>query len=440
MSGELSVTATREIAVSHSPSLFRAQVIAERQTQGLGPVLLEPRVSYRAITAFAASAAVVLLAFLIFGTYTRTERVTGWLVPDGGVALVVPPRAGVVTDIAVTEGQAVAKGEPLLTLSSETHTEAFGSTDREVLDRLQEQRATLVAQKGRDTTLADENARALVQRLESLEHQKTLLVEGITLQQSRIDIASETLSRVTGLLDKQLATKTAVSDAAADAIEQTAQLQNLQRSLSQVEADIAAAGTQQRISPEELASKLADTDRAIAALDQQIALADATRELVMVAPQAGIVSGLQVELGGTASTETPALTIIPQGTTLHAQMFAPNRAAGFLRSGQEVLLHYHSYPYQHFGTYKGTIDSVTASAMTAGDLPQQLAGLTKFYDSGESFYRVSVSLAQQTIDAYGSDVRLRSGLQLDADVVVEKHSLIEWILYPLFAGGGKWNL
>lgn len=420
--------------------LFRAQVIAERQTQGLGPVLLEPRVSYRMITAFAGGAALLLVVFLFFGSYTRTERVTGWLVPDRGVVLVVPPRAGVVTSIAVKEGQTVAQGDPLMTISSETHTAAFGSTGEEVLSRLQQQRTTLIEQKTRDASLADGQVLALAQRLEALEHQKALLHSEIELQRSRIVISAETLSRLTNLLQKQLSTKSAVSAAAADNIEQTARLQDLQRTLSQVEVEIASAETEQRVLPDQLATKLAQTDRSIAELDQQIALADASRGLVIVAPQAGTVSGLQVELGGAVVNNVPALTIIPEGATLYAQMFAPNRAAGFLRAGQSVLLRYHSYPYQHFGLHSGSIESVTATAMTVGELPQQLAGLSKFYEPGESFYRVSVGLADQTIDAYGSDVRLRSGMQLDADIIVEKHSLIEWVLYPLFAGNGKWTL
>ena len=44
---------------------------------------------------------------------------------------------------------------------------------------------------------------------------------------------------------------------------------------------------------------------------------------------------------------------------------------------------------------------------------------------------MAVSLAAQTATAYGEEIPLQSGMQLEADVQIESRSLIEWVLDPL---------
>jgi len=51
----------------------------------------------------------------------------------------------------------------------------------------------------------------------------------------------------------------------------------------------------------------------------------------------------------------------------------------------------------------------------------------------ENFYRISVSLDQQAIMAYGKSESLKPGMALDADILGERRSLIEWILEPLYS-------
>ena len=57
--------------------LFRYQVLAERQTQWLGTVLVAPRISHRWFAAFALLATAAILSLLFFASYTRKARVNG---------------------------------------------------------------------------------------------------------------------------------------------------------------------------------------------------------------------------------------------------------------------------------------------------------------------------------------------------------------------------
>src|SRR5712671_7568072 len=87
--------------------LFRPEVLAARQTQWLGTVLLAPRLWDRLFAFTAVLAAAAILALLFWGEFTRKAKVSGWLVPQGGIVRVFAPQPGVVTGLYVKEGAEV---------------------------------------------------------------------------------------------------------------------------------------------------------------------------------------------------------------------------------------------------------------------------------------------------------------------------------------------
>jgi len=117
------------------------------------------------------------------------------------------------------------------------------------------------------------------------------------------------------------------------------------------------------------------------------------------------------------------MTIVPNGSTLRAELAIPSSAIGFVKPGQEVRLAIDSFPYQRFGTVKGKVLTVATSAVG-----QQGAN-----GAVVSVYPVTVMLKQTQITAYGRAEPLISGMTLTARIVTEKQSLLEWLFEPLFA-------
>jgi membrane fusion protein len=120
-------------------------------------------------------------------------------------------------------------------------------------------------------------------------------------------------------------------------------------------------------------------------------------------------------------------------------MFGPSRAIGFLQPGQRVLIRYQAYPYQKYGSYAGSVASISRSAISPTELSPQLAGLTSIYGVNEPLYRITVELDRQNANAYGKPVQLQPGMQLEADIMIESRRLIEWVFDPLFTLTGKWH-
>jgi membrane fusion protein len=55
----------------------------------------------------------------------------------------------------------------------------------------------------------------------------------------------------------------------------------------------------------------------------------------------------------------------------------------------------------------------------------------------EPVYRITATLDNQTVDAYGQQVALRPGMLLSADIQLDKRSLLEWLLAPLYSLKGR---
>lgn len=138
-------------------SLFRPEALAAQQTSALGRILLfTPRIS-TFLVAFICLVTVLLILFVIFGSYTKKATVYGELVPVQGVIKVYPPQSGRVESIAVQHGAKVRKGEVLLRINSALDT-VGGDTQARVLQALRVQQETLSDNLARNGTAQHEYA------------------------------------------------------------------------------------------------------------------------------------------------------------------------------------------------------------------------------------------------------------------------------------------
>lgn len=58
-------------------------------------------------------------------------------------------------------------------------------------------------------------------------------------------------------------------------------------------------------------------------------------------------------------------------------------------------------------------------------------------NSAEPMYRIRLKLDRQSVQAYGKSMPLRSGMLVDASVLLEQRRLYEWVLEPLFSISGR---
>lgn len=410
--------------------LFRQEVLQQRQAQWLGTVLIKPRPLHWWCGALALLTIVAIVAALFGTSYTKRARVPGWLVPEQGVLRVMAPRAGVVSSLLVREGEQVAQGQALAALSAEVHSSALGGTEAQAALALTHQRASLEAERARGAQLLEQQRAALSSRIDALARELDSLRQEAEAQTGRLALARQWEARIRELQGRGYISEQQVRTAAEAALDQAAKLRALERNALALGRERAAAASELAQLPLKSAAELARIERTLAATGGELAAVEARRSLVLRAPQAGVVTALHALAGDAVSPATPLLSVLPRGAVLEAHLYAPSQAIGFVAPGQTVLLRYRAYPYQHFGHARGVIRSVSRSAMAAAELPPGFAGGAG--TAAEPLYRLTVGLERQHMTIGARDYPLQAGMQLEADVLLDRRRLVDWLLDPVY--------
>ena len=100
-------------------SLFRPEVQQAQSAQWLGTVRLTRPLSFTTITLAALGIAALLAAFATWGEVNRKSKVSGLLVPQGGLLNITAPVSGVLGELHMTEGSMVPAAAVLAIINTE---------------------------------------------------------------------------------------------------------------------------------------------------------------------------------------------------------------------------------------------------------------------------------------------------------------------------------
>ena len=370
------------------------------------------------------------VAFLATGNYARKVTVPGFLVPTVGVAKIFPPHAGLVTALDVHEGQVVAQGAPLLTVQVGETDSQGGDVDAAVLQALSRQRDTLVEQIRLEQTKTAEEQTRLRDQIASLEQEVTALQAQLATQHTRTRLAEQQVAAVRDLVAAGF-----VSDVEFKRRQDNylAQRQN-EAALGQQITEKQSQATQEAHTlgalPDQLAGRLLTLRQSVANLEGKLAETSGHRAYQLRAPVAGRISALQARVGLIAEPAIPQLAIVPTGGVLEAELLVPARAIGFVTPGRNVRIAYEAFPYQRFGMQDGKVRSVSSTLLR----PAELVGPIP---TNEPSYPVIVTLDRQSIPAFGRQFPLDADMALKASIVLDRRSLLDWVLEPLYTMRGR---
>ncbi|MET0985945.1 MAG: HlyD family efflux transporter periplasmic adaptor subunit [Steroidobacteraceae bacterium] len=411
-------------------TLFRQQALDHQRPALIGNALAVQPLSFKVLTVAAVGMASAVVLFGCFGEYTRKARVSGYLAPSTGLIKVYAPTAGTLIEKHVTEGQQVRKGDPLFVLSTERASRTTPGAQATAIEQTG-QRLTH-ARRERDAQIRIEETEAGIrrERVQSMIVELQQLEAGMAVQQQRAYSAQSTASRYKEFFARKLVTSLQVEQTEADMLEQQGRVHELQRShtalqreLTTLQRELAAAelGASQRVS---------GLDRQVLSLEQELTESESRRVMVITAPADGTVTAIMGDRGLSANPQAPLLSILPRDATLQARLLVPSRAIGSIAVGEAVRVRYQAFPYQRYGSFAGAITEISKTLLA----PSELDGPVT---ASEPVYRVTVALDRQDVSAGGVSLPLQSGMQLDADVLLARRRLIEWVFEPLLGMAKK---
>jgi membrane fusion protein len=415
-----------------SNALFRQEALDAQKHKLMGSVTLCTPPYRWLMIAIVVMLSLAIVLFLLFGTYTKRERVVGQLLPTSGLLNISSPITGTIGEVHVRDGETLAAGTELMSVSTEIATE-LGST-RLIVDRqLKLQRERFELDLAGQTQLSAEAKQGLTLRAGALRDQLTQIKLQRDQRQRQSELAQRQLTKLQAMREKGYASNSQVEQQEGVALDAQARLLDLVRQRLDVEQQLTQVNQQLRELPLNTRNRLNDIVRKLAEIDQAITENEARRSIVLRAPQPSIVAAVLSKPGQIVGASQTIVSLLPQGTKLEAQLMIPSRAIGFIRNGERVLLRYQAYPYQKFGQQHGRVAEVSRTALS----PQEVAQLTGQVSIQEQHYRVIVALDRQDIVAYGKHEPLRPGMSLEADVLIDTRRLIEWIFEPLHALGRR---
>jgi membrane fusion protein len=412
--------------------LFRPEAIEAHRQQWLGEVRLVRPPSLSVLVTLLVLCAIAIGAWLVLGEYTRKANVRGLLVPDRGWIRLVSPQVATVAERRVTQGQTVKKGDVLFVLSLDHHTRDGGAQQR-VHRSLQARQDSLLESLEAQQRLSREQDAALSLRVNALHREVVQLDGEMELQRQRLLLSQQSLARLESLRVDGFATMSQIQGKNEEVLGLRAQLASLERQRSTLARDLAALEGQRRELPLRVRARAGELEREAQALAKEAADNDARHELLIRAPQEGLVATVLAEPGQSVVPDAALASLVPADARLQAHLYAPSSALGFIRPDQAVRMRVAAFPHQKFGHQAGQVQQVSSTPLQAGEL----AALPLASKPNEPLYRVTVTLEQQHVMAYGREQPLAAGMQLEADVLLERRRLVEWLFAPVLGIAGR---
>lgn len=100
------------------------------------------------------------------------------------------------------------------------------------------------------------------------------------------------------------------------------------------------------------------------------------------------------------------------------------RSAGFVQLGNNTRLRFDAFPYQRFGFIKSEITRIDQALIAPNEIQLPIS-------LQEPVYRLRAKLNQQQMKAFGKAFDLKSGMLFEADIMLEKRTLMQCLLEPI---------
>ena len=411
--------------------LFRRQAVDFQRQKFHGAIVLTRSPWQTAVASFFVLLVLALVVFASTQGFARKESVAGVLLPAAGVLRLVAPQAGVVLAVGAAQGRHVHGGDPVVRLSAE-QSSATGPTQAAVALSLAQRQGSLGEELRTQGQQARQQAATLDARVASLETAIDQQEREIVLQRERVQLVRQVADRYPELVRSGAVSPVEAAEKQTELIDQRSHLSELERNRVGLQSELAQLRAERAALPLAAGRESAQMKREMQALAQAQAENESKRETQVLAPETGELATVLATPGQSVAAGQTLATLLPAGSALEAELYVPTRAAGFVRPGTPVWLRVDAFPYARYGQLPAHVREVAQSAVPESALEgaSDVAGI-----EANSVYRVRVVLdAPAPADAeLAWRQSLKAGMRVQASLVAEHRTLVEWALEPLAA-------
>lgn len=365
--------------------------------------------------------------FLATSTYARKESALGWLAPKDGLVRISISQGGLIENVLIEQGDYVEKGASLFILSQDRKLISGDGTSDDLLEKLEQEKSEIQVQISIENKSLAADLNGANKLLEQLKLEKFEVHEQISQQTDRVDIQKEIYGRYVILSNDSEAVSFLELQNQKEAYSSQKQaLAALRQRLVTLEREIlntASVLTRRPLESQRMKSEL--NRRLIEISNRETDLKSIGAQAIQ-APISGTIATVEIQTGNTVFPQQLLASILPEQSDLFAEVYIPSRAIGFIKPDQNVRVMYAAFPHQRFGAARGSVLEVSNTVLRPEEIPTSI-GLE------EPAYKARISLDKQNMEGFGETLPLRPGMALQAEIILEKRSFLQWILEPLRA-------
>jgi len=397
--------------------------------------------------------AVIVSLFLAlrFVYFARTESVRGLIASSMGSERLDAPRNGVIREIYVKQGDTVHPGTSIYQIAMSEGTAGGESVLSSEVRALTQQRANQVAEMAR----ADAFLKGAPEQQAAVERAQQKVLSALDEQekgmQESVNAAKAKVVHMQDMVTKGYATQAELDVYVRTRDEYQKQLIEVTlRRVDQTRQETEKKREFQILVAEKESQKVNAASQ-ISSIDARLTGLKTQSSMVVQAQSEGQVLAVNVTAGESVDAgQHVALIGSPKAEALIV-LDVPSRAIGLVKVGQQVVLKYDAFPYKTYGIHHGRVTSVAQAAISGPSAAKpDLGSLASLGGAAlgaaaaggvgaikQSMYRVEVKPQSNEVMAYGEKRRLTLGSTLSAEIVVERRRLIDWVLDPVRAMGGR---
>jgi HlyD family secretion protein len=400
----------------------------------------------------------VLIVWAVVAKLDIVAVAPGRLVPETYVKIVQPADAGIVREILVNEGDYVEPGQALLRLDPTENAADNSATVRELaMQRLQVRRvdaelaaAPMQREEGEDALLFgqteaqrsahrrqfDESIAQEVASRERAAQEMGAATEVLRKLEQTLPTYQRAADAYAKLATEHLIGQLDAEDRRRQALEKAQDLESQRATVAGLQASVTASDRHleqlRSAYASDLRSARVDAVARITQLEQEHAKLEFHREhLELRAPQAGVVKELATAtIGAVVQPGTVLLSLVPRNEPLVAEVSIQNEDIGFVRQGQPVRVKLATYPFQKYGTLEGIVRTVIADSSEPQNAKKS-ADPSSDAGTPQLGFKATIELHTQALRAGEASFPLAAGMQLSAEIVEGRRTVLEYLLSPV---------
>ena len=341
---------------------------------------------------------------------TRTEA---RVVPAGREQVIASLEGGILRELKVREGEAVAAGQPLALLDP-TRVEAQQNEGRlkrlALLATVVRLQAEATGRPLRFPTELSSVSTVVQGETDSYHARQRALNDGVLVNQRNQRLLERELA-----MAETMAAKGLMSDVEVMRLRRQVNDSNLQ--------------TQERVNRfrQDASAELVRVQTELAMLgEQQVVRDDMLKRTVLVSPVRGLVKNIRINtLGGVVAGGAAVMEIVPVGDQVLVELRIKPADIGFIKAGQPVEIKLSAYDYTVYGSLHGRVETLSPDAL--GDSEQRSAGAS----ADATWYRALIKADPDTLQAAGKPLSVLPGMVGTAEIRVGYRSVLSFLLRPM---------